>query len=288
VSAASSMQRLCLTLSYDGRPWQGWQGQLHGQGVQNQLQQAFQRLTGLELLTEAASRTDRGVHALGQVLHTDLPEGMSPLKGDQWLRGLNDRLPPSIRVLAASTLAAEAFHARFDATGKRYRYLIYTGSTLPPLLHDRAWHCPGQLDKPLLEQAAAELVGRHNFRRLSSKRQDVAEHSEEPHHTTRQLQQITMQSHGPLLTLTVEGSGFLYRMVRVIIGSLIHLGRGRCSLADFRQLLQQPEGPRSTQCAPAAGLYLQRIYYARHPELEERLRPEVGLEADQVAALLAI
>jgi tRNA pseudouridine38-40 synthase len=248
-------QRLILWLAYDGGPWQGWQGQPNGLGIQNQLEAAFASIAREPIAAEAASRTDSGVHALAQLVHADLPTTLQP---QQWQRALNDQLPPSIRVTAVRA-AAPDFHARFSTVGKVYEYLICREQVLPPLDHGRVWHVPGVLDTAVIRQALPSITGRHNFRRLSSRRQDVSQHREDAVVTTRSLDSVSMEETEQRLVLRFAGPGFLYRMVRVLTGTLVHLGKERMSLADLQEMLRHPEGPRSTQCAPACGLYLKEV-----------------------------
>jgi tRNA pseudouridine38-40 synthase len=252
------MPRLRLTLAYDGRPWLGWQGQKHGLGIQNQLESALAKVAQSSVLTEAAGRTDAGVHALGQVVHCDVA---APLREHQWLRALNDQLPASIRVMQCAEVA-ESFHARFSAVGKCYLYRISTAAVLDPFLHGRVWHVPGGLDVALLQQCGSTLLGTHAFRRLSSRREDVSEPSDDPERTRRTLHEVQSRAVGDELEIEFYGNGFLYRMVRVLVGTMIHISRGRDSLATLQDMLHDPTGARSTQCAPPCGLYLKQVLYA--------------------------
>jgi tRNA pseudouridine38-40 synthase len=251
------MPRLRLTLSYEGSAWQGWQGQKHGLGIQNQLEQAFAKVTHSQVLTEAAGRTDAGVHALGQVVHCDVPLS---LHDHQWLRALNDQLPGSIRVLQCTQVAAD-FHARFSAIGKRYVYRICRAAVLDPFKHGRVWHVPGVLDEALLQQCCQTLVGTHSFRRLSSRRQDVSERCDDAEQCVRTLHEVKVHAVEDELELEFFGSGFLYHMVRVIVGTVVHIARQRDDFMTLQQMLSQPTGGRSTQCAPASGLYLKEVLY---------------------------
>jgi tRNA pseudouridine38-40 synthase len=257
-SPQTPMPRLRLLLTYDGTPWLGWQGQHHGLGVQNQLETALAQIVHGPVQTQAAGRTDTGVHALGQVVHCDVE---LPLLPHQWQRALNDLLPQSIRVLDC-TLAEQGFHARFSAQGKVYEYRIQRGQLLSPFLHDRVWHVPGELQVELLRECCAMLQGRHDFRRLSSQRKDVSIVRTDSAVTTRTLHEaLVTAATADALTLRFTGQGFLYRMVRVMVGTVVHIARGRDSVESLRDMLQDPNGPRSCQCAPAAGLYLQQVLY---------------------------
>jgi tRNA pseudouridine38-40 synthase len=257
-SDARVTRRLLLWLAYDGGPWQGWQGQPNGLGIQNQLERAFAAVAGVVVGTEGAGRTDSGVHALGQLAHADVPAALGPTPG-QWMRALNDRLPGSIRVLRAEW-APEGFHARFSAEGKIYRYLIARAVVLDPFRHGRVWHLPGtDLEVELLQAALVQMVGRHDFRRLSSKRADVTVLRTDAEATTREVTAAGVTEQGDELRVEVVGEGFLYRMVRVMVGTAVQVARGRLPLAAAQEFLARPDGLRSTLCAPPEGLYLAEV-----------------------------
>jgi tRNA pseudouridine38-40 synthase len=257
----SEFSRHRLTLAYCGTPWLGWQRQPGGQTVQDQLEAAIYRLTKWQLPVQAASRTDAGVHALGQVVHFDLPKRLR-LGLDGWQRGLNGILPETIRVLALQPTAPD-FDACRSAVGKVYRYRIWRGRQLDPFLADRVWHLPGSLDLNALRQAAALLVGTHNFVRLSANRGDQPEEARrrDVAGSTRTLYRLEAMESEDELMIEVEGNAFLYRMVRVLVGSLIQVARGRESLNWLSELISSPAGLQSHQTAPAGGLYLARVNY---------------------------
>lgn len=259
---ALSPRRLRLSLAYCGTPWRGWQSQPDGVTIQDELQAAVRRLAKFDARVQGASRTDAGVHALGQVAHLDVPDAITlPLPA--WRDGLNALLPGSIRVLDA-TWAARGFDACLSATSKVYRYRVWRAPDLDPFEFDRAWHVHGPLDLDALRAAATLLVGTHNFARLSANRGDrpETERRADIAACTRTLHRVEARAHDHLLEIELEGDAFLYRMARMIVGSLIHLARGRDSLSWFENLLTDPHGPQSHQTAPAAGLYLVRVCYS--------------------------
>jgi tRNA pseudouridine38-40 synthase len=254
------MSRLKISIAYDGTPWQGWQGQPNGLGVQNQMENALALIAKQPIALHGAGRTDTGVHALGMVAHFDEPEGLHiPLAS--WVKALNAVLPSSIRVLSCEVTAPD-FHARFDATGKLYRYRVLRAEILPPLEANRAWQVYGPLDLDLLRQCLAAVSGRHNFARLSANRgfPGEAELRANPENTSRTIYSAQLQDEGDQLFLELHGEGFLYKMVRFIVGAAIHVARGRATLDWFQDLLANP-GHKNTQCAPAGGLYLVRVDY---------------------------
>jgi tRNA pseudouridine38-40 synthase len=256
-------RRLRLTLAYDGRPWLGWQSQPGGLTVQDQLESVLQKLTGARVLVHGSGRTDAGVHARGQVAHLDLPPENS-LSGESLVRAMNVHLPPGIRVLRCDD-APEGFHARFDATGKVYEYRIWRSDVMSPFEVGLAWHVFKGLDLGLMREGLDLMRGRHNFARLSAARGDISEEERRTNADglTRTIGRAELFEEGEVLRLELEGDGFLYKMVRLIVGSLVHAARGRAPLAWIRELVREPGGVKSQHCAPADGLYLVRVLYER-------------------------
>jgi tRNA pseudouridine38-40 synthase len=258
---APGFKRLHLTIAYCGTPWKGWQSQEGGGGVQDEINTAIKKATGIVTQVQGSGRTDAGVHALAQVAHCDVPETVR-MNGDAWVNGLNACLPLTIRVLHAEE-ADPRFHARFDAAGKVYRYRIWRPRMLSPFEADRAWHVYGPLDMDALRWCCEKLTGTHNFIRLSANRGDMPETERRtlPDKTTRTIHRADLREAGDVLELEFEGDGFLYKMVRLIVGSLIHVARKREPKEWFESLLSDPSGKQSNQTAPACGLYLVRVNY---------------------------
>ena len=254
-------KRLKLTIAYCGTPWRGWQSQDGGGGVQDEINAAIRKATRIETRVQGSGRTDAGVHALAQVAHCDVPETVR-MSGESWANALNACLPLTIRILSVED-AFPSFHARFDATGKIYRYRIWRPRMLSPFEADRSWHVYGPLDLDALRWCCEKLVGTHNFIRLSANRGDMPETERRtlPDKTTRTIHRVDLRENGDELELEFEGDGFLYKMVRLIVGSLLHVARGREPKEWFASLLTDPTGPQSNQTAPACGLYLVRVNY---------------------------
>lgn len=247
-------QRLKFLVAYDGAPFAGWQSQTGGNTVQDHLERAFTTITRRKIRVHGAGRTDAGVHALAQCAHVDLPE--RTLSTERWPFALNAALPPSIRVLRCA-FVAQTFHARFSAKGKVYRYRIWNGAFLPPLELGRAWHVPAALDLARLTSAAQLFVGRHDFAAFAAKRGKTEEN------TVRHIEKVRMQQTGKCIALEFSGDGFLYKMVRLIVGTLVRCGTGRCEAAEIQVSLARASRS-STQprfVAPAAGLFLVRVRY---------------------------
>lgn len=246
-------RRLKLIISYDGTGFAGWQSQKHQNTIQDQLESAFQRVCGTRLAVIGSGRTDSGVHALGQCAHVDVPA--SRFDAERWLKAINGVLPPTIRVLRAR-FVAKTFHARFSATGKIYRYRIINGAVRPPLEIGRAWHVAAPLDRKLLEQAAKVLVGRHDFAGFAANR-GKAERS-----TTRALEYVRVSASGNQIQMEFCADGFLYKMVRLMVGTIVGCARQKESLSSIELRLERPSGPSVRFAAPAAGLYLVRVRYS--------------------------
>ena len=253
------MPRLLFTCAYDGLPYCGWQSQRGGASVQDTIEEAIARILREPLRISASGRTDAGVHAHAQCFHADVPDTcrMSP---DNWRAALNAHLSASIRILEVQAVDA-SFHARFSAVGKEYEYLICTSAVLSPFLHERAWHLPHEFDVDLLEQALRCYEGEHNFRRFAANRGNEPENPPADFYL-RTIYSATLQREGDLLRLRLHGNGFMYRMVRLLVGTAHQVARGRMSLDALRGMLENPHGDKTRYCAPAGGLYLRRVFYA--------------------------
>jgi tRNA pseudouridine38-40 synthase len=252
---AEALERIKLTIAYDGAPFDGWQSQATANGVQDHIEAAFVAVAGLRLRIHGSGRTDAGVHATGQIAHVDLPRGK--LTPATWMAALNANLPDGIRITRASRVRGgeEGFHARFSAKGKRYIYRLWNATYMHPLEIGRAWHVPRALDPALLRAAAAKLVGRHDFARFTANRGQ-----KEPD-TVRTIHRVSVRSRGPLVTLTFEGDGFLYKMVRLLTGTIVRVAEKRAPLSFIDDLLDTHVKARTHFMGVADGLYLSRVFY---------------------------
>ncbi len=258
----AGLQRYRFTLCYDGASWAGWQSQPNGRGVQDRVEETLAGIVGSPTRVHGSGRTDAGVHALAQVAHADIP-ATRQLTPEAWVRALNARLPRSIRVLHCEPVAAD-FHARYGARGKVYRYRLVRDAVQSPFDDGRAWQVYGALDVGLLNDGARRLHGTHNFARLSANRGDAkeAKHRGDALATTRTIHRVEVREVEGEVLIEFEGDGFLYKMVRMLVGSMVRVAQGRESLAWFEDLLANPSGgPKSHHCAPADGLYLVRVLY---------------------------
>ncbi|MEY3394913.1 MAG: tRNA pseudouridine(38-40) synthase TruA [Verrucomicrobiota bacterium] len=256
--------RLKLTIAYDGRPFLGWQSQVGGNTVQDHIQKALEETAKQTIRLQAAGRTDTGVHAYGQVAHFDVPEG-SNMNPYNWVPALNTKLPASIRVMACEEVAGD-FHSRFSASGKRYHYEVCTEPVLPPLKAGLAWHLPRLLDAAVLEQALALYVGEHDFHAFAAYRGN--EDSETDY--VREVFSANLSILPDGYRMTFYADGFLYKMVRMLVGSAIKVAQGRLRIDQLEQYLDQPEGlpyGKAPLCAPPDGLYLEEVIYGSKPGL---------------------
>ena len=254
----TDMPRLLYTCAYDGQQFCGWQSQKEGESVQDTIEAAFQRILRAPLRIAASGRTDAGVHAHAQRFHADVPSGCR-MSGENWLAALNAHLPASIRITAVQAVS-DAFHARFNAVGKEYEYLISREPVLSPFLHGRVWHVPHAFDAALLAEALRVYEGTHDFRRFAANRGN--EPADPPaDFYIRTIFSATMDEEDALLRIRVRGDGFMYRMVRLLVGTAHQAARQRLSLEDLRGMLENPHGQKTRYCAPAGGLYLRQVFY---------------------------
>lgn len=244
-------RRYRAIIEYDGTNYRGFQWQQDGPTVQAAVEAALQAISSQQIRITGAGRTDAGVHALGQVISFDLdwPEkhGLEALQ-----RALNAHLPDDIVVLQL-TKAATGFHPRFDARWRTYHYLIYNAPVRRPLYRQRYWHVAQPLDVAVMNKAAATLVGTHDFATFGRPPQGES--------TVREVQRAIWQREEARLRFEITANAFLYRMVRSLVGSLVSVGAGKWTVAQFIEAFQACERSRSATAAPAHGLYLVSIDY---------------------------
>jgi tRNA pseudouridine38-40 synthase len=244
--------RLKLTVAYNGAAFAGWQSQAHRNTVQDELERALQKISGHRIRVHGAGRTDAGVHALAQCAHVDLPD--KRMSTERWRNALNAVLPAAVRILRCQYVS-QKFHARFSATGKLYRYRIWEAPILPPLELGRAWHIFSPLDVDLLKAAGQKFIGTHDFAafaaNLGRKEKD----------TTRTISSVRIRRSGPRVVIDVAGDGFLYKMVRLIVGAMTHVALGKMHLSEIVARLKSGQADGSRFVAPAEGLYLVKIWY---------------------------
>ena len=245
-------QRLKLIVSYLGSGFSGWQIQARGDTIQERLEAAFFEVLGEKIRVHGAGRTDAGVHALGQCAHVDLPA--TRLTPAVLLSALNASLPPQIRVTRAK-IVPRTFHARFSARGKAYRYRIATTPMLSPFEVGRAWHVSGPLDDETLRAAAHAFAGTHNFAGFAANRGHPVES------TIRTIRLVRVRRSAELTTIELDGDGFLYKMVRLMMGSIVRAALGKTTIGEIRARLSDGAPMEPRLVAPAEGLTLVRVRY---------------------------
>jgi tRNA pseudouridine38-40 synthase len=258
------LRNLKLTFAYDGHDFAGWQVQPDRLSVQGTLLSAFEHLTGEKTLPQGSGRTDAGVHALAQIATVTTN---SPIPVDNLVRALNDILPRSIRVLAAEEMPPE-FHARRSAIAKTYRYHIYRGAICSPFQARYVYHHPYPLNESLMIQAAALVVGEHDFtsfaavdpERNKDRSKDRGNESLEINNV-RTIFLSQWQRHADELIYTVRGNGFLHHMVRNLVGTFLMIGKGSLTVADVRRILELRDRSAAAATAPASGLFLVSVEY---------------------------
>jgi tRNA pseudouridine38-40 synthase len=242
-----------LTLEYDGRKFHGWQRQPRLRTVQEELETAIATVAGRACRVTGASRTDAGVHALGQVASFHTTASLPP---DAWQRALNSRLPADLVILRAERAPA-GFDARGSATGKRYDYLLWRHPTRPALMADRVCHYPYPLKLAAMRAAARRLTGRHDFTGFQNA--DPRRPAERSAICT--LRACRIISRPPGLIFQLDADRFLYKMARTTVGTLIEIGRGRWPARRIDEILASRDRRLAGPPAPACGLYLVRVDY---------------------------
>ncbi len=243
-------RRYRVVVEYDGTGFAGWQRQPGQRTVQGVLEDTLKEMTGESVFMRAAGRTDAGVHADGQVATFDLEVNIPP---HGLLRGMNSVLPEDVALVDVA-LAPADFDARFSARGKVYRYTVWAHFVRSPLRAKRAWHVRQPLDLEAMRVAAAALVGDHDFRAFRA--------SDCERRTTRRIvRRIDVDRQGAVLTIDVEATAFLKNMVRILVGTLVDVGRGRIEPAAVARMLETGDRATGGMTAPAQGLTLLRVIY---------------------------
>ena len=244
------MRRIQLTVEYDGTNYAGWQRQSNALAVQQVIEEALARLTGERIVLHGASRTDAGVHALGQCAHFDTN---SRIPGEKFSYAVNTMLPPDIRIRRSQD-APDGFHARFSARGKRYRYLFYDAPHAGALNRLTHAHSIYPLDDARMGREALALLGTHDFAAFAASGSAVRD-------TVRTLWRADITRNGNDVMLIVEGNGFLYNMVRIIAGTLRDIGSGKLESGALARAIDTGNRLDLGVTAPAHGLTLMDVFY---------------------------
>jgi tRNA pseudouridine38-40 synthase len=249
--------RFKLTIEYAGTRYSGWQIQKNARTVQGEIDRAVRRVTGRDdFELYGSSRTDAGVHAAGQVAHLDVSTKLPP---ELLVRRINDELPADINVLSAAVVP-HRFHARHDAAARRYVYQIARRRTA--FAKPFVWWVKEPLNVAAMQTGADALVGLRDFRSFAeTDRSADDERGGEERSTKVLIERLAVIEDGDLLLVVVEGSHFLWKMVRRLVGVLVEIGRGRLDAADLERILERDAATPARLTAPASGLFLARVYY---------------------------
>ena len=246
----TEMRNIKLTLEYDGALYHGWQFQINAVSVQEILSRAIKELTGEDIIPDGAGRTDAGVHAYGQIASFST---QSSIPAAKFTPALNTLLPPGISILSSEEMDND-FHARFSAKGKHYRYLILNRPQRSPLWENRVWLIRDKLDFEAMRKASSYLPGTHSFRAFcASGRQNKS--------FIRTITQSSWEMEGDILKFDIYGDGFLYNMVRIIVGAMADIGRGRFKPEIIQEAFESEDRNTLGMTAPATGLYFVEVFY---------------------------
>lgn len=244
------MQTFKLTLEYDGTAYAGWQRQPDQATIQAALETAIYRITHTDVSVIGASRTDAGVHALGQVASFRSDRRMTT---EEWTRGLNALLPPDISI-QHTELVADSFHARYAAHGKCYEYRIFNRRARAAFERHRAWHRWGVMNVEDMGKSAKSLLGSHDFSSFEGPQTDIE-------NKMCDLRRLDVRRIGDLILVQAEGDRFLKQMVRAIVGTLVEIGQGKRRPESMQSILESKDRRAAGYTAPAHGLYLMRVDY---------------------------
>ncbi|MGI6004323.1 MAG: tRNA pseudouridine(38-40) synthase TruA [Christensenellales bacterium] len=263
------MTRIAMTIEYGGAAYAGWQRQKNAVTVQQRVEEALEALTGACIRVTGASRTDAGVHAKAQVAHFDSPGRIPP---EKYAYALNTKLPEDIRI-TGSWQAEDDFHARFMAVRKTYGYLICNRPHASALFHDMSWHVPVKLDMERMRRAAQDLPGTHDFAAFCATGGAART-------TVRTVHKLDIgEPEDGFIRIEISGNAFLYNMVRIIAGTLAGVGKGDLPADIIRRMLETRDRKIGGITAPAAGLTLEGVEYARalpdwvEPQRRNALKP---------------
>jgi len=243
-------RRIKIVVEYNGSGYHGWQVQQNGHTVQAEIENAIFAITGEKVRVTGAGRTDAGVHAYGQTAHFDTK---SAIPADKFQYALNAVLPKEVAVISSEE-ADPGFHARYSATSKTYRYKIINRRIRSPLAENMAWHIPEPLDFEQMKAAASLFIGTHDFSSFCSSGHNISDF-------TRTITASQWNPEDDYLVYTVQGNGFLYKMVRIIVGTMVEIGLGKRLPDTVTELLANGEREKAGITAPPFGLYLVSVDY---------------------------
>ena len=244
------MKNIMITIEYDGTNYCGWQFQLNGRSIQEEIEKALAELTGEVIKINGAGRTDAQVHARGQVANFFTASTIPP---ERIAKALNGLLPEDISIVESKEVSGD-FHARYSAIGKRYTYQIYMSKNRSPLKRNYSLHVSYNLDLGIMREASKLLLGTHDFRGFMATASTVQ-------NTVRTIHDIKFLVEDNSLWITFEGNGFLYNMVRNMVGTLLKIGRGTMEPMQLDKILKSKDRRLAGPTAQPQGLYLDKVIY---------------------------
>jgi tRNA pseudouridine38-40 synthase len=243
------MRNLKITIEYNGANYCGWQKQPDSLGIQGTIENAIYEITKERVKVIGSGRTDAGVHAFGQVANFNLE---SKILAQKLPNALNSKLPKDISIIKCEEVSKD-FHSRYSAVGKKYRYLIYNSEYRSPIYKDISYQVKYDLDFEKMCKEAKSLIGTHDFVGFMSSGSSVSD-------TVRTIYDIELKKEENLITIEIEGNGFLYNMVRIIVGTLVDIGRNKIN-ENLIDIINSKSRQKAGHTAPAHGLFLKKVYY---------------------------
>ncbi|MTI66237.1 MAG: tRNA pseudouridine(38-40) synthase TruA [Firmicutes bacterium] len=244
------MKNIKLVIEYDGTNYYGWQVQPRLKTIQGEIKSAIRKITKEDVRLFGSGRTDKGVHANGQVANF---KTFSTIPGHKFKHALNTVLPMDI-VIKDSEEVDESFHSRFSATGKKYKYILCNKKTRSALLRNYTYHVSYDLDIKNMEKAASYFIGTHDFYGFKASGSAIKD-------TVRTIYSLDIEKRNELIEFNIEGNGFLYNMVRIIVGTIIKVGNNNISPESIQSIIKSKDRKRAGDTAPSQGLYLEKVYY---------------------------
>lgn len=244
------MRNIKIIIEFDGSNFCGWQKQPKGRTVQQTIEKAINKATNEQIEINGSSRTDAGVHAKGMVANFFTN---STIPADKFREAINARLPEDVSIIKSEEVD-ENFHARYSSKGKTYSYTIINRYERLSLGHQYLYHYRYKLDMEKMNEACTYFVGKHDFSAFMSPGSSIKT-------TVRTIHDIHIQKNGDKIIIYVTGDGFLYNMVRIIVGTLLKIGNGKLEPEDIPQIIEEKNRKRAGMCVPPNGLVLEKVFY---------------------------
>lgn len=244
------MRNVKLTIEYDGTNYCGWQKQNNEKTIQEEIEKAIYKAVGEVVEVIGSSRTDAGVHARGMVANF---KTNATIPFDKFKYAINDKLPDDIAIIESEEVS-EDFHARYDSKGKTYCYSIINRQQKPAIGRNYVYHFKWDLDIEKMREACKYFIGKHDFKAFRSLGSSVKT-------TERTIEELYIESEGEKINIFITADGFLYNMVRIIVGTLLKVGRGKIPVEDIEKIILLGDRKKAGPCVPAQGLILEKVYY---------------------------